>query len=388
MRLLLVGIDFRAAPVEVRERLAFPGDEAGALAVALRGLPGVDEALVLSTCNRTELLVAYNALQSSDRVTLPGRMIRLAADTKGAATIDEDLFYVKEGADAVRHMLRVACGLESMIVGEGHILSQVKDAYRQACDAATNGALINKTMHAAFRAGKRARSETAIGRGAVSVSLAAVNRARRCLRDFNGRTVVILGAGRIARSTVEHLRKRGAARIIVVNRTLSRAVELAQRAGGDALPLSSLPWALAQADLVITAATADRPIVDRRMLIAVMQNRQYRRLVLVDVGVPRCVEAAAGCIENVSLCAIDDLREAVDRNLLARRREIPAVERIIGEEIADLYTWYRARPDRYPVAKSADGSSARSACHPRKVVVCLSGRTALRSALAPPDCRQ
>ncbi len=385
MRLLVVGIDFRAAPVEVRERLAFPGGEAGALAGALRKLEGVKEALVLSTCNRTELLVAHGELDSTDLGALPGRLIRLAAETKGADRVDEESFYVEYGADAVRHMLRVACGLESMIVGEGHILSQVKDAYRQACDASTNGALINKTMHAALRAGKRARAETAIGRGAVSVSLAAVNRARRCLHDFSGKTVVILGAGRIARSTVEHLRKRGAECIVVVNRTMSRAVELARRANGEALPLSALPRALARADLLIAAATAERPLIEGRVVTAAIRQRPHRRLVLVDIGVPRCVDTAAGRLPNVSLCAIDDLRETVDRNLLARRGEIPAVERIIGEETADLYAWYRARPGRKRAGVSSGSRQAADTLRPRKVVVCLSGRAERYSALAPPS---
>ncbi len=342
MRITLVGINHKTAPVEVRERLYFSPDQAEVFLRHCGTIAPVEEALLLSTCNRTELLVRRTTGSRMDERELSALLIDKLISWKSIEELNRKFFYDFHNHDAIMHWLRVAAGLESMIIGESQILGQMKDAYHIAFKIESCGQFINKIMHAAFRSGKRARSETNIGIGAVSVSLAAVERLQTDMQSLSDKRVLLIGAGDTARLTAEHLASKGVGAIEIVNRTFEKADLLAKNIGAAALPWDKLTEALQTADAVLSAVGAQEHVLTGHKLAAVMKKRSNRRLVCIDMGVPRSIDPGAAKVDGVVVRDIDDLNQIVDKNLVQRKTEIPKVEIILQEEFSGFQEWRRS----------------------------------------------
>jgi len=338
MQLVAAGIDHRTAPVELREALDFRRHGVDAALAALEPCALVREAVVLSTCNRVEIYAAVEHESVADACA------RFLADYHGVAweTVAPHVFVLR-GAEAARHLLRVAAGLESLVVGEPQILGQVKDALAAAEKAGCAGALIHRAFSTAFTAGKRVRSETGLGEGAVSVSYAAIALARKIFGTLAGRDVLVLGAGEMAELTGTHLRAQNVGRITLVSRTLATAERLAQALEGRALAWTALSEALRAADIVVCATGASEPVLTRRLVEDAMRARRSRPLLILDIAVPRDVEAEAGTIEQVFLYNVDDLQGIVRENLGRRASELARAEAIVSEELARFHAWLRSR---------------------------------------------
>jgi glutamyl-tRNA reductase len=339
MRLLLVGLSHRTAPVELREAVDFARRGLAAALDELGRLPGVREAAVVSTCNRAEL---YAAAPEVERAA--AALARFLGEFHGVAPerLAPHLYQRTDGAVAT-HLFRVAAGLDSLVVGEPQILGQVKAAYAAAHARGRTGPLLNRLFHAAFVAGKRVRTETALGEGAVSVSYAAVSLAKKIFGELAGRHVLILGAGEMAKLTGRHLKRQGVTAIRVASRTLASAQALAADLGGAAVDWRDLDGALEPADIVITATGASQPILTRARIAAAMRARRNRPLFVIDIAVPRDVEAEAGELEQVFLYNIDDLEAIVHENLARRTSELDRAEAIVREEAEAFDRWLRAR---------------------------------------------
>jgi glutamyl-tRNA reductase len=243
----------------------------------------------------------------------------------------------------VKHLFRVAAGLDSLVVGEPQILGQVKEAFQAAAQRRCTGPLLTKAFHWAFAVGKRVRTETALGEGAVSVSFAAVALARKIFGRLDGRRVLVVGAGEISALTAQHLRSQGVAEIAITSRTAAHAESLAEQVAGHAVPWADLMHALGRADIVITATGSQRPIITRGDVESVTGRRRSDPLFIIDVAVPRDVEATVGDIEQVFLYNVDDLQTIVKENLSRRSAEIQRAEAIVAEEVERLVAWQRSR---------------------------------------------
>jgi glutamyl-tRNA reductase len=333
--LLALGISHKTAPVALRERLAFSEAQAVDFAERLTRGEHVHEAVVISTCNRTEIyLVVGNPVQAETDVL--GLLARRASirPTELAHHI-----YSPRNCDAARQLYRVTSGLESMIVGEAEIQGQVKRAHEAALAAGVTGPLSNRLFAAALTTGKRVRSETGIGSSRVSVPSVAVDLAEDVLGGLSDRHVVILGAGETSELTAQALAHQGVGTIFVANRHADRALSLAQRFGGSVVGLDKLPEQLLEADIVVCSTSSPHPIVGEEELRVVMEQRTGRPLLLIDIAVPRDVDSRCGDIEGVTLYDIDDLQAVVQRNLGARREIVPQAEEIVEEEIRRFARW-------------------------------------------------
>jgi glutamyl-tRNA reductase len=339
VHLLLIGASHRTAPVELRERLDFCSRGLERAVRALRGRRHTAEAVIVSTCNRSELYVACEdaAAGGEDLVAFLSEFHRLPADRL------RPHLYSHLDHEAARHLFRVASGLDSLVVGEPQILGQIKDAFATATAVESAGPLLNRLFHWSFGVGKRVRSETALAEGAVSVSFAAVNLARKIFGELNGRRVLVVGAGEMGKLTALHLKSQGVASIVITSRTLAHAQELADEVGGAVATWDSLPQALVEADIVITVTGAPAPILSKAMIAAAMPASRTRPLFLIDIAVPRDVEPRAGEIEQVFLYNIDDLQALVRENLERRGGEIGRAEQIVDEEVHKFSTWHRSR---------------------------------------------
>ena len=340
MQLLLVGISYRTAPVELRERLDFQArGVADALrALALRG--SAREAVVVSTCNRAELYVACDEASATRQ-----DLVHFVSDFNGVAP-DEIAPHVYDviDLDVARHLFRVAAGLDSLVMGEPQILGQVKEAHTSATEARTAGPVLNRLFHTSFAVGKRVRTETGLGSGAVSVSYAAVALARKIFGDLSGRNVVVIGAGEMGTLTAVHMKSQAVRHVTIVSRTMAHAARTAEAIGGaSAAPWEELDAVLGATDIVITATGAAAPILTRAHIEAVMRPRRNRPLFIIDIAMPRDVEAAAGEIEQVFLYNIDDLQATVRENLARRASEVAGAETIVNEEVGKFGAWFRSR---------------------------------------------
>ena len=339
MHLLLVGVSHRTAPVDLRERIDFSTRGVEAAVVSLAALPSNSEAAVLSTCNRAELYLAV-----TDADAAREDVLEFLRDFHGveAAEVRPHL-YEKQDAEAARHLFRVASGLDSLVVGEPQILGQVKDAYAVASGQQSCGPLLNKLFHASFLAGKRVRSETSLGEGAVSVSYAGVSLARKIFGSLEDRTVVVVGAGEMGKLTAVHLKAQGIHRMLITSRTISHAAALAETIGATAVPWERLHTALGEADIVITATGSTLPILVRSDVASIMKPRRNRPLFIIDIALPRDVDPAAGELDQVFLYNIDDLQAIVQENLSRRAAETTRAEQIVDEEADRFAAWLRSR---------------------------------------------
>jgi glutamyl-tRNA reductase len=339
MRFLVVGSSFRTASLALRERLAFPaGELAGALR-ALRAQAGVDEGMIVSTCNRVELYVVSGKPHHCAR-----DLRQLIARLRGVDPAElEGVIYEHVDREAVRHIFSVTSSLDAMVVGEAQIAGQVKEAYTAAARARAVGPLLSRCLHRAFAVAKRVRNETEIARHPVSISSVAADLAGRVFGDLAGATVLVVGAGEMAELAVRHLISDGAVDVRVANRTYERAVQLAFELGARPARFEDLRGQLLLADIVLTSTGSSTPIIGRRLVSEVMRERRQRPLFLVDIAVPRDVEREAGELPNVYLFDIDDLEQVVTQNLKERRREARQAERIVEEEVARFEEWVRTQ---------------------------------------------
>jgi glutamyl-tRNA reductase len=336
-----IGLSHHTAPVEVRERHAFPASRMAEALVALRDYESVREAVMLQTCGRLEI---YAELDDYETGVAQIKSF-LANFRHGATGYDiESYLYTRLGREAVAHVFRVCTGLDSMLIGEAEILGQVKDAYVAAMRAKSLGRTLHRLFREALAAGKTARAQTRIGGESVSVATAAVEAARSHLGRLDGASILVLGAGKMGRSAVKRLRHEGALRVIVANRTISRSRELVGEAGfGEAIEMPELVEALAVADVVVASTGAADFVLDEALVRAAMARRPDRPLFLVDIAVPRDVDPAVANVGNVSLVDIDSLKSVIDERLDLRREAIPAVEEIIAEYVERFENWYRSR---------------------------------------------
>src|SRR5262245_44698210 len=334
MRLLAVGISHRTAPVELRETVDFAraGLERALAAFAGRGV--TSEAVVLSTCNRAEIY----ALGDSDAAADSIRGFFSDYHALDPAGLAEHL-YTHRGQDAVRHLFKVAAGLDSLVVGEPQILGQVKAAYAAASDLRYTGTVTHRLFHAAFAVGKRVRSETGLGEGAVSVSYAAIELAKKIFGNLSDLNVLILGAGEMAELTGTHLRSQQVKQITIASRTLATTEQLARTLGGRAAPWEALTNALSSADIVVTATGATEPVLTSAKVSEAMRSRRNRPLFVIDIAMPRDVEPSVGDLDQVFLYHMDDLQVIVNENLARRSSELAGAEAIVEQEVSRFVTW-------------------------------------------------
>jgi glutamyl-tRNA reductase len=345
--LLALGISHKTAPVALRERLAFSEAEASEFARQATATAEVREAVVISTCNRTEIYLVVG-----DPVRAESDVLGLLA---GRASIRPteltDAIYSPRNCDAARQLYRVTAGLESMIVGEAEIQGQVRRAHEAAMSAGCTGPLSNRLFAAALTTGKRVRSETRIGSSRVSIPSVAVDLATTLLGALEQRHVVILGAGDTSELTARALAEQGAGTIFVANRHADRARSLAERFGGSVVGLDGLPEQLVRADIVLSSTSSPHPIVGRDELELVMAKRDGRPLLLIDIAVPRDIDPGCAELDGVSLYDIDDLQAVVARNLNSRADEIPRASELVEEEIHRFARWL-GQLDALPVVSA------------------------------------
>lgn len=333
--LLALGISHKTAPVALRERLAFTEAQACELAKQLAEGEEVREAVVISTCNRTEVYVVVG-----DPVRAESDVLGMLARRAGIRPTElAEAIYSPRNCDAARQLYRVTAGLESMIVGEAEIQGQVKRSFEAALREGATGPLSNRLFAAALTTGKRVRSETGIGSSRVSVPSVAVDLAQDVLGDLSERHVVIIGAGETSELTAQALADQGVGTIFVANRHADRALHLAQRFGGSVVGLDGLPDQLLKADIVVSSTASPHPIVGSEELELVMRERKGKPLLLIDIAVPRDIDARCGDLEGVTLYDIDDLQAVVARNLGARAEVMPQAEQIVEEEIRRFARW-------------------------------------------------
>jgi glutamyl-tRNA reductase len=339
MHVFLLGVSHQTAPIEVREQLDFSSRDVGAAVEAVAARCSAGEAVVLSTCNRSEIYVA-----SDDPDRARQELIEFLVGYHGLpSSAFESHVFVRTDEDATRHLFRVAAGLDSLVVGEPQILGQVKDAFQVAASRQCVGPVLTRLFHTSFGVGKRVRSETALGEGAISVGFAAVALARKIFGKLEGRRVLVVGAGEISTLTAQHLRSQGVGDIAITSRTAAHAEELAADVEGRAIPWSELRTALHTADIVITATGSPRPILSRADIEGVTSKRRGEALFIIDIAVPRDVEASVGEIEQVFLYNVDDLQAVVQENLSRRSSEIGRAESIVGDEVERFSAWRRSR---------------------------------------------
>lgn len=329
-----MGVNHKTAGVEVREHLALRNCDVPPLRL-LSGLSQLEELVFLSTCNRVEVISATHD---------PGDAVEsVKALWIGKGNIDKAMLdssvYVYKGEDAIRHVFKVASSLDSMVVGEPQILGQMKEAYRMALDAKTSGVILNRLLHKAFSVAKLIRTETAIANSAVSISYAAVELAKKIFGDLKGKKALLIGAGEMAELAAQHLMTNGVSRLIVANRTLSRAVELADRLKGSAISLEEMEGALLEVDIVISSTGAPGFVLTREMVGKVMRPRRHRLLFLIDIAVPRDIEPGVNDLDNVYLYGIDDLKGIVEFNKAGREKEARKAERMVEAEVIKFMSW-------------------------------------------------
>lgn len=347
MHIVIVGLNHKTAPVEVRERLTFSGQGLLDALGALKTRPEVAEGALLSTCNRTEIYAVVPQLhQGVEAIT------HFLAAGRGIGADDlRSHLYVYHGREAVTHLFTVATGLDSMILGETQILGQVKDAYLAGADAGSLGKVLHALFNQALAVGKRGHTETGISQNAVSVSYATVELAKRVFDRLDGRKVLVIGAGETSELTAKHLLAAGAGQIIVANRTPEKARELAERYHGLAVPFADVQQWLAVVDVVISSTGAPHVVLRREAVQEAMRIRRGKPIFLFDIAVPRDIDPEAGRLDGVFLYDIDDLESVVQANLRERKKEAKKVERIIEEEVYKFESWLRTL-DVVPLIKS------------------------------------
>src|SRR5688572_29992 len=342
MSFLLVGLSHRTAPIEVRERLAFNVDEAGLVVAKLTSLPGIAEGMLLSTCNRTEVIVAPDDGLSQEGIV--GQVRGLLSEARDIPPVDLDRYlYVHHGPEAVRHLFRVASSLDSMMVGEPQILGQVKEAYATGARVGGLGPRLEVLLQRAFAVAKRVRTGTQISRNPVSISYAAADLATRIFGTLEGRSVMVLGSGKMATLALRHLIAAGVGRVYVASRTFHRAQEVAAAFNGVPVTFDHFHERLAEVDIVVSSTAAPHHVLRKEHGQKFMRERRGRPIFFIDIAVPRDIDPALNDLDNLFLYDIDDLQRVVDAGLEERRREAVLAEVIVDEEVRLFLTQARSR---------------------------------------------
>lgn len=336
IQVALIGCSHRTAPVELRERVSFTPQQALDAADELRRQGILEEAVVLSTCNRSEL---YGVPGAGGGIATEAMEAFLTGYHRISRAELDGRLYRWTGPDAVRHLYRVTAGLDSMMLGEAEILGQVKTAYGQALDHGATGPVLNRVFQSALEVGKRVRAETEVGARPMSVALAGVKLAERVFGNLKGHSALIVGAGSVAEQVVEHLRNRGISKLRVVNRSYDRGAELAGRMNAEAVTWESLEQVLSAPDIVVTSVSGSEAVLTRAMIERAIDTRRGKPVFVVDLGVPRNVAADVPGLYGLYLYNIDDLGEIVEQNRKAREAEIPRAEAIIAEHILKFESW-------------------------------------------------
>jgi glutamyl-tRNA reductase len=339
VEIVLIGLNHRTAPVELRERVSFTQEAAKLASEQLRSRGVLSETLVLSTCNRSELYGVPPESAASAKDSAGAMELFLATFHQIEPAVLNDSLYRHYDREAVRHLFRVAAGLDSMMLGEAEILGQIREAYRIAVDHGGTGPVLNRMFQSALEVGKRVRAETQISTRPMSVAFAGVKLAERIFGSLRSHSALILGAGSTGEQVVAHLRDRGISRLGVANRSRQRAVELAERFGADVVDWEALDSALIWPDTVICSVASSEPVVSRAAVGRAMAARSNRSLLFIDLGVPRNVSPGAAELYNVYLYGVDDLKEIVEQNKRAREAEIPKVEVLVEEHVTKFESW-------------------------------------------------
>jgi len=339
MNIITVGLNHRTAPVELRERLAVPESRLPEAVARLKGWPGVAEALILSTCNRVELyaVVKDTALGFE---SLREYFVKIAPTVSGEELVP--YLYYFDGHDAIRHLFRVTSSLDSMVVGEPQILGQVKVAFEVALTQKTTGVVLNKVLKKAISVGKRVRSETGIASNAVSVSYAAVELAKKIFQNLAGKTVLLIGAGEMAKLAARHLMQAGMQNVMITTRNYELAVDVAKHFNGLPVPFNDFPREMSNADIVICSTGAASYLVSAEDVQKALWTRRNRPMFLIDISVPRNIDPAVGAVDNAYLYNIDDLQGHVEKNLEQRRQEAMKAEDLVKDEVVLVTRWIKS----------------------------------------------
>ncbi|MCG6863049.1 MAG: glutamyl-tRNA reductase [Chromatiaceae bacterium] len=336
MAILVLGLNHKTAPVEMRERVAFGPDILVGALRSLCDLAPVGEGLILSTCNRTEIYCSINSGGGNLVSDWLGRFHGL--DPERIAPY----LYSRRDRDAVAHLLRVASGLDSMVLGEPQILGQVKAAFQAACDSRTTGKLLGRLFQNAFAVAKQVRTDTAIGNSPVSVAFAAVSLARQIFSDLSDQTALLIGAGETIELAARHLHQHGVGRILVANRTVERAHSLAAQLGGFAIALTELANHLPKADILITSTASPLPVLGKGTVERALRQRKHRPIFMVDIAVPRDIEPEVAELDDVYLYTVDDLQGVVEEGMRSRREAAEQAEEIIEISTEEFLGWLRS----------------------------------------------
>lgn len=326
MNFLALGINHRTASLDVREKVAFAPEKMIDALQQARDIVGLDEVVILSTCNRTEVYCSGDA--EAQALLSWFRQYHTLSNEQLA-----DCHYLYREADVTRHMMRVACGLDSMVLGEPQILGQVKSAYAVAREAGTIAGQLGQAFEQAFSVAKKVRTETAIGENPVSVAYAAVSLGQQIFSDLSEEHALLIGAGETVELVARHLKEKGIGGITVANRTLSRAQELAEQFGADAILLSDIPEYLHRADIVISSTASQLPILGKGAVESALKARKHRPMFMVDIAVPRDIEPQVGQLDDVYLYTVDDLKEVIDENMRSRENAARKAEQIIEQGV-------------------------------------------------------
>ncbi len=340
MKVAILGLSHKTAPVSLRERFAQNTAELSKTLQAVTGLGPVTEACIISTCNRVEYYVAGDEKPANLIRALKGYLLSFSGLPPREL---EQHLYLHEGQDCLRHLFRVSCSLDSMVLGEPQILGQVKEAYKLAEESQTLGGELTRTFQKAFGVAKRIRSETGIAENAVSMSFAAVELGREIFDSLDGKEVLLVGAGKMATLAARHLQSHGVARVRVASRSLATAQKLADAIGATASSLADLPLLLASADIVICSTAAPGHVITKKMMSKVVRERRYRPILFVDIAVPRDVESKVSDLDNCFVYDVDDLESVLELNREARRREAQAAERMIEVELQAHLRWNKTQ---------------------------------------------
>lgn len=336
MEIILIGLNHRTAPVELRERVHFSPDEASQAAADLRAKGVLQEAVLLSTCNRSEVY----GVPASGGPEVSASVVRcLSGFHDLAPEVLNGSLYRRQGREAIEHLFRVAAGLDSMLLGEAEVLGQVRDAYKIALEGGVTGPVLNRVFQGALEVGKRVRSETALGAHAMSVASAAMKLAEQIFGELSGKSALVLGAGATGAKAGMQLRQRGIGRLLVANRTPERARELAARVAGEWIAWENVGEVLHAPDIVVSSVSGSEWALSKAAVAGAMAARQNSPLFLIDLGVPRNIAADVAGLYNVYLYNVDDLTSIVQQNRKIREAEIPRAEAIVAEHVEKIAAW-------------------------------------------------
>ncbi len=342
MSIITLGLNHKTAPVSIRERLAFSPESLARAVKSLSSLGNIKEAAILSTCNRTEL---YCATDSNEELTQQAieQIIEWLSQFHGlqSSEINEHL-YTHRHVESIRHALQVACGLDSLVLGEPQILGQMKQAYAQANEQGTMGSLLGKLFQHSFSVAKQVRTDTAIGSSPVSVAFAAVSLSKQIFGDLNEHTALMIGAGETIELAARHLQGNNIKQMIIANRSVDKGQALADQFGAEAIALPQIPEYLHRADIVISSTASPLPILGKGAVEKALKKRKHKPMFLCDIAVPRDVEAEVNELDDVFLYTVDDLQEIIQENIESRQEAAEQAHEIIENQIDDFLNWERS----------------------------------------------